>query len=160
MNPRILIVDDNLAIHADFQKILCPPQATSPGLASSAQLLFGEGPATISAPSFELTHASSGEEALALVTESIAQGQPFSLAFMDMQMPPGWDGLETTSHIWKIDPGLRIVFCSAYSDHTWSDIATELGISDRYLVFKKPFESIEILQMAVAMTRPSERLLE
>jgi CheY-like chemotaxis protein len=156
MNPRILIVDDNSAIHADFQKILSPPPASAPGLAGSAQMLFGSGPAAITAPEFDLTYASSGEEALTRVQESIAEGRPFALAFMDMQMPPGWNGVETVSHIWKVAPSLRVVFCSAYSDHSWTDIATELGITDRYLVFKKPFESIEILQMAVAMTRPKD----
>src|SRR5690606_33298846 len=90
---------------------------------------------------------------LELVRQAMAEGRPYSLAFVDMRMPPGWDGIETIQHIWKEDPELQIVICSAYSDHSWSEISHRLGSSDRLLILKKPFDNVEIIQMAHAMSR-------
>ena len=70
-----------------------------------------------------------------------------------MRMPPGWDGLETIEHLWKADPDVQVVVCSAHSDYDWSDFFERLGHSDKLLVLKKPFEPIEVLQCASALTR-------
>src|ERR1700738_1647172 len=69
-----------------------------------------------------------------------------------MRMPPGWDGLETTVRIWELDPRVQIVICSAHSDHSWEAILGRLGYSDRLLILKKPFDNIEVLQLASALT--------
>ncbi len=70
-----------------------------------------------------------------------------------MRMPPGWDGLETIEHLWKADPDVQVVVCSAHSDYDWADFFERLGHSDKLLVLKKPFEPIEVLQCASALTR-------
>ena len=70
-----------------------------------------------------------------------------------MRMPPGWDGLETIEHLWKADPDVQVVVCSAHSDYDWADFLERLGHSDKLLVLKKPFEPIEVLQCASALTR-------
>ncbi|MEJ7603443.1 MAG: ATP-binding protein [Kofleriaceae bacterium] len=150
-NRRILIVDDNLAIHKDFQKILAPPAPADTTFEDlEAQMFETEAPSR--AAVFELAYASQGQEALALVTEASRIGQPFALAFVDMRMPPGWDGLETIERIWRVDPEIQIVICSAYSDYTWNDLSRRLGDRDSLLVLKKPFETIEITQCAHALT--------
>jgi DNA-binding LytR/AlgR family response regulator len=74
------------------------------------------------------------------------------MAFVDMRMPPGWDGIETTLRIWELDPRVQIVICTAYSDRSWEDILGRLGRSDRLLILKKPFDNIEVLQLASALT--------
>lgn len=74
------------------------------------------------------------------------------MAFTDMRMPPGWDGLETIEQLWKIDPHLQIALCTAYSDYSWEDMAERLEFGDQLLVLKKPFDSLEIRQMASALT--------
>ncbi|QDT10083.1 ATP-binding protein [Stieleria marina] len=74
------------------------------------------------------------------------------MAFVDMRMPPGWDGLKTIAELWKVDPELQVVICSAYSDQSWSKIRQSLGASDRLLILKKPFDSAEVSQVATAMT--------
>ena len=61
----------------------------------------------------------------------LEQGRPFALAFIDMRMPPGWDGLETIEHLWTVDPDVQVVICTAYSDYSWSDMLTRLGRSDQ-----------------------------
>lgn len=68
-------------------------------------------------------------------------------------MPPGWDGVETIEHLWRADPNLQIVICTAYSDYSWEDMQARLGSSDSLLVLKKPFDMVEVLQIAHALTR-------
>ncbi len=80
-------------------------------------------------------------------------GRPFAIAFIDMRMPPGWDGLETIEKLWAIDPDIQVIICSAHSDYDWSDLVRRLGQTDRLLVLRKPFEPIEVLQCASALAR-------
>jgi signal transduction histidine kinase/response regulator of citrate/malate metabolism len=67
-------------------------------------------------------------------------------------MPPGWDGVETTLELWKVAPDLQIVICTAYSDYSWDEMLAKLGSSDRLVVLKKPFDTVEVLQLAHALT--------
>jgi signal transduction histidine kinase/DNA-binding response OmpR family regulator len=148
---RILIVDDNESIHEDFRKLL--QAAASDNLQKAEQDLFGT-PAAISDDpgfDFQLSFAFSGKEALHKVTEAGLQGRPFRVMFCDIRMPPGWDGIETISQCWKVDPGLEVVICSAYSDYTWKDLINRLGRTDQFLVLRKPFEAIEIRQLAMSL---------
>jgi signal transduction histidine kinase len=80
------------------------------------------------------------------------EGRPYAVAFVDMRMPPGWDGLETIEHLWKTDPELQVVICTAYTDHSWEDIVRRLGHDDRLLILQKPFSSIEVSQLATSLT--------
>ena len=148
---RILIVDDNRAIHEDFRKILSSPEADE-RLQDLEDDLFGETPSARHTPTdFRLDSAYQGSEALMLVQRAVSEGQHYSVAFIDMRMPPGWDGLETIERLWAIDPEIQMVICSAYSDHDWADIVRRLGRTDNLLVLKKPFDVIEVLQCAQAL---------
>ena len=68
-----------------------------------------------------------------------------------MRMPPGWDGVETITELWKVDPQLQVVICTAFSDYTWAEIVDRLGQSDKLLILKKPFDSAEVSQLASAL---------
>ncbi len=150
---RILIVDDNRAIHDDFRKIFAPPDATASTLdALEAALLDRPAAAADPIVAFELISAFQGQEALDHVAAAIAAGRPFALAFVDMRMPPGWDGLETIERLWQADPDLQVVICSAYSDHSWSDLRARLGARESLLILKKPFDTLEVVQCAHALT--------
>jgi PAS domain S-box-containing protein len=87
------------------------------------------------------------------VQAKVAEGQPYALAFVDVRMPPGWDGVETIKQLWQVDPNLQVVICTAYSDYSWTDIYAKLGHSDSLLILKKPFDNIEVIQLAHALTR-------
>jgi len=151
-NHRVLLIDDNLAIHADFRKILADEDPELSALDKSRAALFGEAIEASPPAVFELDSAHQGEEGVAMLLHSIEQGRPYSLAFIDMRMPPGIDGLETAARLWKIDPELQIVICTAYSDHSWKEMIEKLGNSDRLLILKKPFDTIEVLQLTHALT--------
>ncbi len=150
-NNRILIVDDNRAIHDDLRKVLAGEAEPSPGLQDDEMALFGTVPVPIT--TFEIDSAYQGQEALDRVTQASAEGRPYALAFVDVRMPPGWDGIETISHIRAVDPDLQTVICTAYSDYSWKDIQRRLGLSDSLLILKKPFDNIEVSQLAHALTR-------
>lgn len=148
-NNRVLIVDDNHSIHEDYRKILVRPTSTE-DLSQAEAVLFDQ-PAGDTSPLFALTSALQGEEAVGLVRKACAAGEPFALAFVDMRMPPGIDGLETARRIWAVDPDLQVVICSAYSDHSWTEMSAQLGTPDRWVILKKPFDNIEVLQIAHAL---------
>ncbi len=151
VESRILVIDDTVAIHDDFRKILQPPKAVTPALASVHEKLFGADEPAPSSLQFTVDCVAQGPDGLERVVQAIAEGRPYRVAFVDMRMPPGWDGIETTRHLWEADPELQVVICTAHSDHTWDETARELGTTDNLLILKKPFDKIEVLQIAHAL---------
>ena len=151
-NRRILVIDDNRAIHDDFRKIFEPGLASAQPLAESGAALFGDSTVSVPRPLFQVDFASQGTEGAALLERALAENEPYAMAFVDMRMPPGWDGIETTLRLWELDPRVQIVICTAYSDQSWESITRRLGHSDRVLILKKPFDNIEVLQVASALT--------
>ena len=142
MNLRILVIDDNQAIHGDFLKILMD-QGGNDDLSRMEASLFDESSQESTLPRFEVDCANQGQAGFALVQQAMQEGRPYALAFVDMRMPPGWDGLETISHIWQVDPDIQVVVCTAYSDHDWDQVIQQLGNPDQFLILRKPFDNIE-----------------
>ncbi|MCP1457713.1 putative bifunctional diguanylate cyclase/phosphodiesterase [Pseudomonas kilonensis] len=149
-NRRILVVDDTPAIHQDFRKILSPSAGSDDSLDDTESLLFGT--PQVSRLQFQIDSAYQGEEALELVKRAQAEGQPYALVFADMRMPPGWDGLQTIEALWEADPRLQIALCTAFSDYSWETMSERIEFDDQLLILKKPFDTLEIRQMASAMT--------
>ncbi|AZF41235.1 Sensory box/GGDEF family protein [Pseudomonas sp. R1-43-08] len=149
-NRRILIVDDTASIHQDFRKILCADEHGEPSLDTLESALFGT--AAPVRQTFELDSAYQGQEALALVNKALQAQAPYALVFIDMRMPPGWDGLQTIEQLWNVDPNLQIALCTAYSDYSFEAIEARLKYNDQLLILKKPFDHLEIRQMASALT--------
>ena len=150
-NQRILVIDDNRAIHEDFRKIFYT-DVTSESIDATEAALFEEVQASPTPPCFGLDSAYQGQEGLERVQQSLAEGRPYAMAFVDVRMPPGWDGIETVAHLWKIYPDLQVVICTAYSDYCWDEMNRRLGKTDRLVILKKPFDNIEVLQLAGALT--------
>ena len=150
---RILIIDDQESIHQDYRKIIAPPPAEHGGLSAvEAELFGGVEPSTeLECDTYEIDSAFQGEEAVTLVQQSLVDGRPYAVAFVDIRMPPGCDGIQTTRQLWEVDPDLLVVICSAYSDYCWEDIVRELGRTDRFLILRKPFETMEVRQCAAAL---------
>jgi diguanylate cyclase (GGDEF)-like protein len=149
-NRRILVIDDNPAIHRDFRKILDPGPDKDEALALSEAALFGT--TRVARPTYELDFAFQGQEALTMVEHALQDDRPYAMAFIDMRMPPGWDGLETIERLWQVQPLLQVALCTAHSDYSWEQMAERLELDDRLLILKKPFDAIEIRQMASALT--------
>jgi diguanylate cyclase (GGDEF)-like protein/PAS domain S-box-containing protein len=113
--------------------------------------LFGAS-TSAAAVNFELDSAYQGAEAADNVRASLLANRPYAMAFVDMRMPPGWDGVETIEHLWQEDPELQIVICTAYSDYSWREVLSRLDVRDRLLILKKPFDAIEVYQLASSLT--------
>jgi signal transduction histidine kinase len=150
-NNRIIVIDDNPALHEAFQKILTRPKRDA-HFDTVEAALFGSSPPPDLHDEFTVTSAPQGLDGIELVAAARTAGEPFALAFVDVRMPPGIDGIETTQRLWEIDPDLQVVICSAYSDYTWGDMAERLGTGDRWVILKKPFDNVEVLQLAHALT--------
>ncbi|MCP4688947.1 MAG: PAS domain S-box protein [Desulfobacterales bacterium] len=149
---RVIIIDDNPDIYDDFRMILQPPGDSSSVEALRAEILGEDARPVASDVIYELDAATQGREGYEKIKRAREENQPYSLAFVDIRMPPGWDGLETVENIWPVDPDIQIVICTAYSDHSWEDIAERLGAVDRLLILKKPYDYIEVAQLASALT--------
>ncbi|MGC3979937.1 MAG: response regulator [Steroidobacteraceae bacterium] len=152
LNRRVLVIDDNPAIHEDFRKIFGTTSSSATALAEAEAALFGEPQVQDARPSFEIDSAMQGHEGLECVRKARAEQRPYAMAFIDVRMPPGWDGVETTSRIWAEDPDVQVVICTAYSDYSWDEMLAKLGNSDRLVILKKPFDNIEVLQLANALS--------
>lgn len=149
---RLLIIDDSANIHDDLRKVLAQPVKSS--ISELEAELFGE---SADAPEpeqipFQIDSAFQGDDGVALLKRALEEGSPYALAFVDMRMPPGLDGLATIEKLWAVDAQLQIVICSAYSDYSWSEIHRRLGPTDRLVILRKPFENIEVLQLAHCLT--------
>ncbi len=152
-NRRVLVIDDNRAIHDDFRAILGNGLADNVPLDEAEAAIFSEAPVSSQQDKFEVDSAFQGQVGLEKVRQALKDGQPYAMAFVDIRMPPGWDGIETIGHIWKEYPELEVVICTAYSDYQWQDVIDKLGETEQLLILKKPFDNIEVYQLASALTQ-------
>jgi CheY-like chemotaxis protein len=152
---RVLVIDDSESIHRDFRRVLCPePIKSRDALDQMEESLFGAEDSDSLAPGeleFELDSAFQGEEGLAKVEQAVAGGRPYAVTFLDYRMPPGWNGVQTLRHLWKVDPRMPVVFCSAYSDYSWEELRREFGELHRLVELKKPFNGRELRQLALEL---------
>lgn len=158
---RILVIDDEAVIHDSYRAVLCPDECSSEALDALDEELFGESesePNRRAGFAFEVDCASQGREGFEMLKAAIAEGRPYRMAFVDMRMPPGWDGAETVEHLWKEDPDLEVVICTAYSEHPWEQIAERLGQTHRLLLLRKPYDSSEVWQLASSLCQ--KRIVE
>ncbi len=149
---RILVIDDNELIHEDFRKILCATTPAAQSVDDMAAALLGGAPAADPSRTFEVDAASQGRDGVAMAQKAVENGSPYTVAFVDVRMPPGWDGIETIEHLWKVDPEIQTVICTAYSDFSADNILQRLGVTDRLLILKKPFDVSEVLLLASTLS--------
>lgn len=155
---RILIADDNESIHRDFDKILSSKVEDNEEMRNLERQLFSadirkERYQVNLTRDFELDHAYQGDEALKMVRTAASENRPYSLIFMDIRMPPGYNGITTISRIWQEFPDIEMVLCTAHSDYTLEEIVSELGMTDQLMFIRKPFDSVMVIQMALALTK-------
>lgn len=155
---RILIADDNESIHEDFTKVLSQKSKAERKIPSFEEHFWGEQNNSEQTQAdllarFKLDHAYQGDEALQMVRKADQDGAPYSLIFMDIRMPPGYNGITTVAKIWNEFPDIEVVLCTAHSEYTLNDIISELGMTDQLMFIRKPFDTVTVVQMALALTR-------
>ena len=148
-NYRVLVVDDQEEIHNDFEEMLASgfgKRATDE--LAAAFVAQSEKPVL---PQFELSHAASGEEACTMVKAAEEANRPFALAYVDVRMPPGADGIETVRQIRQFERDLEIVIMTAYSDKTLPEIVNDMELLHKLLYIRKPFSREEIQQITLSL---------
>ncbi len=102
--------------------------------------------------SYDLLFCQQGDEAVAAVEKAVAENNPFSIAFLDVRMPPGITGVLAGERIRKADPDVNVVLVTGYTDINPRDIAELIPPPDKFLYFQKPFNRMEIQQLAAALS--------
>jgi diguanylate cyclase (GGDEF)-like protein/PAS domain S-box-containing protein len=154
MESQILIIDDNADVLETYRKIL--PGASETGceeLDDLEKTVLGTDLPTrpVARPNFRVDLVQDGETGCDRARQASREGRPYAVAFVDMRMPGGWDGLKTIEALWRADPRINVVICTAYSDYSWEEIVQRLGCSDQLFILRKPFEKIEVVQLACAL---------
>lgn len=157
---KILIVDDHDDIHEDFKLIFSSVYHLKNELDELLEDILDEPERQSLSENykFEIDSAHQGKEALQLVENAIQNGTPYSVIFMDVRMPPGWNGVETIRQIWKNYPETNIVLSTAYSDFSWEEIIQTLGYSHHLLILKKPYDRLEVIQQTLSLIIKSEEI--
>jgi len=148
---RTLIIDDDPCVHHVFVNMLSRELIPSARSQSGGPPQPAETFPDAQFPVFEVDSAYGGEQGLACVQKALAENRPYTMAFVDMRMQSGWNGIETISHIWRECSDLQIIICTAHTDFTWHDIIKRFGHTDRLLMLKKPFNVMDVRQMAYAL---------
>ena len=144
---RVLVIDDNKEIHNDFQKIFSNSHDEE---LEELEAAFLQRERPNQSRQIEIDSAYQGKLGFELVKTSVEENNPYNIAFVDMRMPPGWDGVVTIEHLWDVAPDLFVVICTAFSDRSWKEINKHLGQKGRFLILRKPFDIIEVTQLVHA----------
>lgn len=150
VNRRILVIDDNESIHEHYRAILGGEDSINVDQEEAA--IFGTELDSSVREVFEIDSAFQGQEGLEKVQQALKEDRPYAMAFVEVRMPPGWDGVETVERIWQMYPALQVVICTAYSDYSWREMIGKLSKTDQILILKKPFDNVEVYQLACALT--------
>jgi diguanylate cyclase len=157
---RVLVVDDEADIRDAYRQILLETEITQDiaGFRELRERLFAKptsapppGKALTRGASFDAVFCEQAEAAVAAVQEALAQDQPFAVAFLDVRMPPGRDGVWAAMKIRELDPAIEIVICTAYSDVDPGEIGGIVPPEDKLSYLQKPFHPHEVRQMAISL---------
>ena len=152
---RILIVDDEPAMHDSYRRCFAPQDnSASDAINDLAAELFDDAPVQACDEDqvrFDAVHCMQGLDAVAAVEQAIAEGDPFAVAFIDVRMPPGIDGKETATRIRALDPNINLVIVTGFSDFSPIEISKAAGPADKIFYIAKPFEIAEVVQTAMAL---------
>jgi CheY-like chemotaxis protein len=155
MNPpsyNVLVVDDNDSIHHDIRSLLTVDSEPDDLDALAGELLGTQPRRRAELPTYHLDSAYQGQDAVRTVRQSKEEGRLYALALVDMRMPPGWDGVKTIQRLWETDADIQVAICSAYSDYEWEDLVEALGVSDKLLFLRKPFDAHSLRQLVMSLT--------
>jgi signal transduction histidine kinase len=162
--PSILVVDDQEPILDGFSKLLDAQASKSSDASISLDQLeaaLGGGiptPVNTGLPTYDMHYARQGAEAVRLCEQAIARGKPLSVAFVDVHMPPGMDGVDTALELWRLQPDLEIVLCTAHAIYSWQEILVKIpGRHNQLVILRKPFDAIEVRQLAACLSEKTRR---
>jgi len=160
-NNRILIVDDNKAIHQDFQKILGTRKSKTndENFSEMEAILFAEADRSLPCldeMDYHFDFALQAQPALDMIEKAEEEVRPYAIMFTDIRMPPGFDGVQLVEKVLRRAPFTEVVIITAFSDYSWDDLHLKFGWTDRILILRKPFDTITVKQIASTLTKKWE----
>ena len=152
-NRKILLVDDEARILDELFKVLMPQEHGNDELSALEDLLFRTSESKQKhVINYDVCRCHQGDEAICEVQKALEKEQPFAVAFIDVQMPPGPDGVSTAEQIRQIDPNIQIVIITGHSDYDVWEISERVPPEDKLLFLQKPIHAQEMTQFALALT--------
>jgi CheY-like chemotaxis protein len=149
---NVLVVDDNDSIHHDIRALLKSRAEEDDLDALAGELLDVRSSQRVEVPTYHLDSVYQGQDAVQAIQRGKEAGREYALALVDMRMPPGWNGVKTIQRIWEMDADVQVAICSAYSDYGWEELIEELGVSDKLLFLRKPFDPHALRQLVLSLT--------
>ena len=151
---RILVVDDDAMLIGEYLRCLgdgFEPDSATTTLGDLEKVLFGEDTDERGAAKFDVQSRNQGKAAVEAVREAVKVGNPYSIVFLDIRMPPGIDGIEAARQIRELDRNVNIVIVTGSLSPEPEDLGKEVPPADRIFFFKKPFHAVECRQLAAAL---------
>jgi len=151
---RILVVDDDAMLIGEYLRCLgkdFEPDSATSTLSDLEKVLFGEETDAKGAAKFEVQSCDQGKIAVEAVREAVKVGNPFSIVFLDIRMPPGIDGIEAAKQIRELDQNVNIVIVTGSVSPEPENLGKQIPPADRIFFFKKPFHAVECRQLAAAL---------
>jgi DNA-binding response OmpR family regulator len=142
-NRRILIIDDDEQILNMYRDALQQPEDSNSKLQQFAEL---ETTGKEIVGSFDVDTALQGEQGVDCIQRGLDMGKPYAIAIVDVNLPPGINGLETVKRVRQIDKNIFIIMVTAYQNPNLDDLMA--AINDYIVLARKPFNSEEIIRLA------------
>ena len=151
---RTLLVDDEPCLIDDYRSILSPPaESRNERLFARLEIdLFGSGIRHMRFPEIDLVALHQGREAVDAVRVANDEDRPFTVAFIDLYLAPGLDGIQTAARIRALDPDIYIVLVSAHSNVHPVEMSERVPPADQLYFVRKPFHGHEIQQLVLALS--------
>lgn len=154
MINRVLVVDDDAQLIGEYVRCLgadFEPDTATATLGDLEKVLFGEETDETGAARFEVHSRNQGEAAVDAVRAAVAADTPYAIVFLDVDMPPGIDGIEAARQIRALDPNVNIVIVSGSMNIEAEVLIQDIPPPDKIFFFKKPFHVVECRQLAAAL---------
>jgi two-component system cell cycle sensor histidine kinase/response regulator CckA len=103
---------------------------------------------------YEAVMAENGDEAVELYKENLNNGSPFDVIIMDLTVPGFMGGRETIEKLLEIDPAVKSIVSSGYSNDPIMANYRKYGFME---VIKKPYTVKELSEVLHhVLVRPAE----
>ena len=151
---RVLVVDDDEQLINEY--VLCLGEDFEPDFATTTitdleKVLFGQESDKRSVAKFDVQSQNQGEAGVEAVKAAIEAGCPYAIVFLDVNMPPGIDGIETAKQIRALDPNINIVVVTGSISPVPENLEKVIPPADKLFFFQKPFHATECRQLSAAL---------
>ncbi len=145
---RILIADGDKNNHSGINKIFSFSNHSIRKETYHSDISESDNPQTCE---FELDFTSVGFEIMEKVKLACASRDPYKVVYIDTSHPAVGDYLHFIEEILGYDHDVQILICADRSV-ILTEIVNNLGVSERLMILKKPYEEVELYQTIVALS--------